>query len=137
MPATVLFIQFDFEDLVVRNGELVESEHKPVASLALDLRMELILIDGLDGGLLLDGILPFLLVPFEAFHKLDVVVDIRVVLQIEDKEHVVFMHIEVGHRQLKLVLDDTQAVDVPLLLLEFLQVPGHLLAVHIDRKSVV
>lgn len=122
MPAPVLFIQFDFEDLVVRNGELVESEHEPVASLALDLRMEFILIDGLDGGLLLDGILPFLLVPFEAFHKLDVVVDIRVVLQIEDKEHVVFMHIEIGHRQLKLVLDDTCAVDVSLLLLEFLQV---------------
>lgn len=76
MPTPVLLIQFDFKDLVVRNGELVESEHKPVATLSLDLRVKLILINGLDGGLLLDGVLPLLLVPFEAFHKLNIVIDI-------------------------------------------------------------
>lgn len=93
MPPAVSLIDFNLENLVIGDREFVETKNQPVLTLAFDFRMEVFLIDGFNGCFLLDSVLAFFLVALKTLDKLDIIVDVGFVLQVEDKEHEVFMYI--------------------------------------------
>ena len=79
MASAVSLIHLDFKYFVIRDGEFLESEYQAVPALPLDFGLKVLQVNGVYGRFLLDGVLAFLQVTLEAFHKLDVVINVGIV----------------------------------------------------------
>ena len=57
-------------------GEFVERKYEGVGGVGVDFGMKMFVINRLDGGLLVDGVVGVVVVRVERFEKVDVVVDV-------------------------------------------------------------